>query len=273
MAGEANIDLSVVMPTYRRPVLLQDALSSVLEQRDVSLEVLVVDDCPQGSAAAVVAAVGDPRVRYVRNPQPSQGRPAAVRNFGWPLTRGAILHFMDDDDLLPEGLYADALRTFAQHPRIGFVFGSVQPFGEPSPVLQGEFDLFARAARRAARLQRFGSRRVFAAELLFRDLLFVGGCSLMRRRCVEAVGGFDLGPEIMEDIDLLVRITRLYGARYLQRLALYYRVGPSLMHRPDGVQEIMDRSYAHIQANYRQRFGFTDFYALKVAARTLLDLL
>ena len=258
------------MATYRRPQTIVGSIKSILDQRGVQVDVLVVDDCPDGSAETVVLAIGDPRVRYMRNPHPSNGRPAIPRNVGWPLTSGEIIHFADDDDLVPEGLYADALAEFRRFPDIGVVFGSIEAFGEPSKTLTDEQVLFTRAARRAARLQKLGSARAFAANLLFLDILFVGGSTLVRRRCVAALGGLPAATEIMEDVDFLARATRLFGVRYLNRPSLYYRVGPSMMHSQKDLQAALNRSYLGMQTGYREIFGTFDFYVLKIAARTLL---
>jgi glycosyltransferase involved in cell wall biosynthesis len=264
------IELSVVIPTYRRPKSLVEALQSVLSQRGVRLDVLVVDDCPSGSAESVVRAIDDPRVRYLRHSQHSNGRPAIVRNYAWPLTQGEVLHFMDDDDIVPDGWYAAALGELKRSPNVGIVFGRIEPFGEPSEALQNDRRLFARSAVTASRLQRLGAPWVFAANLLFLDLLFNGGSCVMRRQCLVAVGGYNTNVEIMEDVDLLARATRLFGAKYLDCVSLHYRIWPSLMHRSASVPEIMERSYVTAQANYRREFGSMDFYALKIAARLLL---
>jgi glycosyltransferase involved in cell wall biosynthesis len=264
------IDISVIMATYRRPHTIVAAIKSILDQRAVRVEVLVVDDCPDGSAETTVLGIGDARVRYMRNPNPSNGRPAIPRNVGWPLTSGEIIHFADDDDLVPEGLYEDALAEFRRFPDIGVVFGRMEAFGEPSKTLNDEQALFARAARRASRLQKLGSARAFAANLLFLDLLFVGGSALVRRRCVVALGGLPAATEIMEDVDFLVRATRLFGVRYMDRPSLYYRVGPSMMHSQKDLKGALIRSYIGMQSGYRETFGALDFYTLKIAARTLL---
>jgi glycosyltransferase involved in cell wall biosynthesis len=264
------IDISVIMATSRRPHTIVAAIKSILDQRDVQVEVLVVDDCPDGSAENVVLGIGDPRVRYMHNAHPSNGRPAIPRNVGWPLTSGEIIHFADDDDLVPEGLYADALAEFRRFPKIGIVYGSIEAFGEPSKTLTDEQVMFARAARRSCRLQRLGSARAFAANLLFLNLLFVGGSSLVRRRCLEAVGGLRAELEIMEDVDFLARATRLFGVRYLNRPSLCYRVGPSMMHSQQDLQAAFKRSYLKMQAGYRETFGAFDFYFLKFLAHAVL---
>ena len=264
------IDISIVMATYQRPHTIASAIKSILDQRDVQVDVLVVDDCPNGSAENVVLGIGDPRVRYMRNPHPSNRRPAVPRNAGWPLTSGEIIHFADDDDLVPEGLYADALAEFRRFPKIGIVFGSIEAFGEPSKTLTDERAMFARAARRSSRLQKLGSARAFAANLLFLNLLFVGGSSLVRRRCLEALGALPTDLEIMEDVDFLARATRLFGVRYLNRPSLYYRVGPSMMHSQKDLQAALKRSYVRMQAGYRESFGAFDFYSLKILALAVL---
>ena len=264
------IDISIVMATYRRPTTIVDAIKSILDQRGVHVEVLVVDDCPDGSAESVVLGIGDPRVRYMRNPHPSDRRPAVPRNAGWPLTSGQIIHFADDDDLVPEGLYADALAEFRRLPNIGVMFGSIEAFGESSKTLADEQAMFERAARRAARLQKLGSAWAFAANLLFSELLFVGGSALVRRRCVEALGGLPTTLEIMEDVDFLARATRLFGVKYLNRPSLYYRVWPSMMHSQKDLNAALVRSYIQMQSNYRKKFGTFDFYLLKIAARSVL---
>jgi glycosyltransferase involved in cell wall biosynthesis len=69
----------------------------VLWQRDVDLEVVVVDDGSGDDTAEVVAGLADPRVRLVRHATP-QGVSAA-RNRGAAEARGAWVAFVDDDDL------------------------------------------------------------------------------------------------------------------------------------------------------------------------------
>src|SRR5262249_9697815 len=96
-------DISVVIPTFRRPRELVDAVHSALAQTGFSIEVLVVDDSPEGSAREAIAALDDPRVSYLKRSVPSGGSPALVRNDGWPRTSGRFVHFLDDDDRVAPG--------------------------------------------------------------------------------------------------------------------------------------------------------------------------
>ena len=145
------IDVSVVIPTYRRTTQLIQAIASVQVQGGPTLEILVVDDCPDGSAESTVERMRDPRIVYLRNPNPTGGVPSIVRNLAWPKARGRFVHFLDDDDIVPAGHYAAVAAAFARRPDVGLVFGRVEPFGDgPEAQLQHERRFFAQAARSAA---------------------------------------------------------------------------------------------------------------------------
>src|SRR5690348_15214860 len=99
-------EVSGVVPTFRRPMLRRTALESALDQHGAAAEVIVRDDSPERSAEPVVSSLGDPRVRYLPNPQPTGGFPSIVRNLCWPKASGNFIHFLDDDDIVPPGYYA-----------------------------------------------------------------------------------------------------------------------------------------------------------------------
>jgi glycosyltransferase involved in cell wall biosynthesis len=82
---------SVIIPTYRRPELLAEAVASVLAQTRSDWECVVVDD---GGGLAIDPP--DPRVRVLTRPR--AGGPAAARNTGVAAARGRWLTFLDDDD-------------------------------------------------------------------------------------------------------------------------------------------------------------------------------
>lgn len=145
-----SIDVSVVIPTFRRNQELAEAIASVQAQQGVSLEILVVDDSPEGSAQPVAESLGDRRLCYLRNLHPTGGIPSVARNLGWPRASGRFVHFLDDDDIVPAGHYAAVIAAFASRPEVGLVFGRVEPFGVcPEAQLQHERRYFAQAARNA----------------------------------------------------------------------------------------------------------------------------
>jgi glycosyltransferase involved in cell wall biosynthesis len=89
--------VSVVIPTRNRCRRLFMTLRSALAQRDVNLEIVVVDDGSQDETYKMVTDLGDARIRLVRNESP-RGESGA-RNRGLEQTRGMWVAFLDDDDL------------------------------------------------------------------------------------------------------------------------------------------------------------------------------
>jgi glycosyltransferase involved in cell wall biosynthesis len=86
---------SVIVPTYARPELVTEAVTSVLAQTLSHFEVIVVDDHGDPPAPGVWS---DSRVRTVR--LDANRGVAAARNRGAEMAIGEWLLFLDDDDLL-----------------------------------------------------------------------------------------------------------------------------------------------------------------------------
>ena len=95
--------VSIIIPTHDRPERLRQALISVQAQSFVDWEVIVVDDGTEPPLNDTVGSgFSDPRISFHR--QPSRG-PGPARQLGASLARGALLCFLDDDDLyLPHHL-------------------------------------------------------------------------------------------------------------------------------------------------------------------------
>jgi glycosyltransferase involved in cell wall biosynthesis len=91
--------LSVIIPTYNRARLVETSVRSILE-RQLSTEVIVVDDGSTDETEAVVRSIGRD-VLYVRQ---ANAGPAAARNRGFAASRAPYVTFLDsDDEWLPNG--------------------------------------------------------------------------------------------------------------------------------------------------------------------------
>lgn len=88
--------VSVIIPTFNRARTLPRAVRSVLNQSYAELELLIMDDGSTDDTAELVAAIGDPRIRYVRL-EGNRGASRA-RNAGLRLARGEFIAFQDSDD-------------------------------------------------------------------------------------------------------------------------------------------------------------------------------
>jgi GT2 family glycosyltransferase len=262
------IDISVVIPTFRREKQLLEAIDSVLAQRDVTFEVIVVDDSPDGSARSAVGSVTDPRVQYIQRPEPSRGRPALVRNDGARAAKGRYLYFLDDDDILEPGALTSLSSALDSNPKAGMAFGVIVPFGTDEAELEHQRHYFAAARRKAARLR---GAKGLSASLLFCPSVLVNSACMCRRDAFVAVGGFDAEIAFCEDADFWARVAHATGFVFLDTPVVRYRTGaPSLMHSLAENDERQHVSYRRIQNKYREAHGLLQFLAMKIWARAIL---
>ena len=109
-----SLAASVVIPTRNRANLLALTLRSVLGQRDVDIEVVVVDDGDGPETAALVNALEDARVRLIRNSEP-HGE-CGARNCGVAAAQREWVAFCDDDDLwAPDKLSSQLVAAADEH--------------------------------------------------------------------------------------------------------------------------------------------------------------
>jgi len=116
----------VVLTMGKRPDELQAGVASILAQRDVDIDVVVVGNgwIPTGLPS---------QVRTLALPE-NLGIPAG-RNAGVPEVDGEYLFFLDDDACLAdEGFLADLARRFAADPTLGLIQPRVvDPTGAIAP--------------------------------------------------------------------------------------------------------------------------------------------
>lgn len=102
-----TLRLTVLIPSWNAASSIERAMASILEERAVPLECVVIDDGSTDGTADVVQAVADrdPRVVLVR--LPTNEGVSNARNRGLEVVRGEWLAFLDADDrLLPGGVAA-----------------------------------------------------------------------------------------------------------------------------------------------------------------------
>ncbi|MFL9917768.1 glycosyltransferase family A protein [Paraburkholderia fungorum] len=97
--------ISVIIPTHRRPVLLERALHSIKSQvSPISYEIIVVaDEWNPADDEVCQRLLGPDDIKIKRNGPPSR---AQSRNLGLELASGKYAMFLDDEDAWQPGLLA-----------------------------------------------------------------------------------------------------------------------------------------------------------------------
>ncbi len=112
---------AVVLTQGKRPQELLAAVESLLRQRDITLDLVVVGNGWQPTGLP-------PEVTCIGLPE-NLGIPAG-RNAGVPHVSGEYLFFLDDDEVIPDdGMLAEAARRMAADPRIGMIQPRIDVIG------------------------------------------------------------------------------------------------------------------------------------------------
>jgi glycosyltransferase involved in cell wall biosynthesis len=199
--------VSVIIPTYNRAALVQEAVASVLAQTCRDFELLVVDDgSTDGTAAALTPLAG--QINLLRHP--SRRGVSAARNTGIAAARGVWLALLDSDDLwLPEKL-ARQLAYLAAHPEL--------------ELCQTEETW----VRRGVRVNPPLTHRKAGGRIFFQSLercLVSPSAVILHRRLLKKHGAFDEDLPAAEDYDLWLRLSWRYTVGLLPEPLIIKRGG------------------------------------------------
>jgi glycosyltransferase involved in cell wall biosynthesis len=114
--------VSTIITVFNRPLLVAEAIGSVLAQTYRPVEVIVVDDGSTDNTATVVRRIADAHpgvVRYVG--KQNEGFARAV-NTGLKLVAGEFVQFLDSDDVLLPEKFAEQVAGLRAHPECGISY-------------------------------------------------------------------------------------------------------------------------------------------------------
>lgn len=185
--------ISVVLPTYSRRRILQDAIASVLAQDEQDFELIIVDDCSVDDTQSYLKTLTDPRIRALKPPH-NLGT-AGARNLGLEAARANIVAFLDSDDLCLAQRLSAPLAAFTREPEVVATLSSCVRFNPKGTHVARMPELTLPAA---------------AFEwALISDLIGVDGTGItVRRQVALDIGGFCRRVRCLEDREFMIRMAR-----------------------------------------------------------------
>jgi glycosyltransferase involved in cell wall biosynthesis len=200
-----NIQISVVIPTFKRPHFIKKAIDSVIAQTFSNWELIVVDDNPKDSDARKETVnvlreyESNPRISYILQPENKGG--SAARNTGIKQARGEYIAFLDDDDLwLPEKLEAQ-MKCFEE--------------GESSTGLVYTGHKTINEADGEVRVIKPKVKGDVLERLLGRNYIGTTSTILCKKKLLLEAGLFDEQLPARQDIDLYLRLARICTFDYV----------------------------------------------------------
>ena len=202
--------VTVVIPTFNRPLLLVRAVESVIRQTFQDLEVVVVIDGSDPATKEALERVGDPRLRYVELTQKVGGSEA--RNVGAREAKGSWIALLDDDDeWLPNKLEKQ--------------LESVQSAKGNSVLVTSRYICRASDAPDVVRPRRLPKPGELISEFMFDYLCYFQTSTFLCSKQLFLKVPFDHSLPFFQDIDWFLRITReddLELVVVAEPLSIYY---------------------------------------------------
>jgi glycosyltransferase involved in cell wall biosynthesis len=202
--------ISIIIPAYKAEKYIEETIRSVIQQTIMDWELIVVDDGSPDNLGEVVKKLQleDSRIQYVR--QKNAGVSTA-RNYGYNLSKGDYIAFLDADDVwLPNNLSLK-LEKFAIDKTLGLVHSDTEVI-----------DSFSK---------RIGEIKQGKEGYILEDLLLWNGTCipapssiLVKREVLEKVGGFDKELSTAADQEFFFRVAAQYKIGRVSEVTWFYRV-------------------------------------------------
>lgn len=225
MSDEPRPRVSVVVLTWNRRPLLEQALASVLAQTAGDLEVLVVDNESADDTEAYVRSHPDPRVRYLRNA--NGGNLSVNRNFAIERARGTWVAFCDDDDVWAPDKLERQLAEAEAHPDAGVICADAVYFSADETGTVTEYGTLLSARE---------DRWLDLEDMLSGRNEVVLSSAMVRREALDDVGAWDTDPGIfaIEDYQYWLRTAAAgHRIRRIGEPLLRYRMHGAMVSHAD----------------------------------------
>lgn len=189
--------VSVVVPVYNAEQYVNEALLSLVAQTYSNLEIIAVDDGSTDGSAALVSAIGDPRIKLIRLSR-NHGQSVA-QNVGIEHAEGEFVAILGADDVAHIDRIHAQVAYLEANPSVGVV-GTSYHLCDQDGVVIGTFRV-----------------PVDPVSILWRLMLHnpIGAPTVMiRRDALRRAGVFDPDLRFAEDLELwgrLAAVTRIGG--------------------------------------------------------------
>ena len=202
----SSASVTVCIPTYNRAALVASAIDSVLGQTFQDYMLLVMDNASDDDTEAVVRAVDDPRLRYVRHPR--NIGPGANFNACLAAAESECVLLLCDDDVLDPQFLDTAVPALRADDRVGFVYSTWRR-RQPDGTLED----------RVINLTGLTERTTIPGDDLvnriIRQSMVAHMSGVLMRRAAIPRGGFDPRDSFAMDFGLLLRMAAEWDAVFL----------------------------------------------------------
>ena len=117
--------VSTVIPAFNRPVMLREAVDSVLAQTYRPIEIIIVDDGSTDRTPHVAEELSRTHRDTVRFIRKENSGPGPTRETGRQIARGEFIQYLDSDDLLRPRKFELQVQALRDRPECGAAYGYI----------------------------------------------------------------------------------------------------------------------------------------------------
>lgn len=210
------ITISCIVPVYNAELYLRKTLHSLLCQKELPAEILIIDDGSRDNTCEIAAEAAK-RDRQIRVFSFSTNNGvSAARNFGLQAAYGDWILFLDGDDIADANLISRQLQRIRQLAREGYgdiilVHSAYQ-----------QIDVFDKAIGGSTRWKQVEPKETVGYFLLRNPIITASGV-LARKDALLATGGFNRALRYAEDWDLWLRLAQMGSFGYVDDPLVFVR--------------------------------------------------
>ena len=216
--------VSICIPTYNRPELLERAVRSCLAQTFTDFEVIITDNSDNDASRDLVTRLADPRIRYYKN-ETNVG-PWANGNRAAALATGRHIKFLMDDDLIKPEFLARTVEALEKHPSAGVAMAPMDIIDAEDRRIFPRFYVFRRMEYRYRYQVGDGliDRRRILKDFLTRDYpCCVPSGILYRGEALRPLLPTDPKTDFAGDVAASMHIATRYDFYYIDRVLSSWR--------------------------------------------------
>ncbi|WP_320046299.1 glycosyltransferase family 2 protein [uncultured Ilyobacter sp.] len=217
-----NPALTIAIPTYKRPLLLKEALDSALNQIDyIDYEVIVVDNDSDSDTETekLIKSYNNPKLLYYKN----EVNLGLVGNWNRciELARGKWYSMLHDDDLLAETFLKEAVKVLDKNPNISFL--------KVNNLILDERDLTKKDRLKLKFIEKIKNLRKKLRRLKEVDYIINNPMNgpvgiIMKKENAMSLGGFSERAYPALDYVFFTRYFLKYDTYFYNKTLCYYRI-------------------------------------------------
>ena len=201
--------VTVIIPAYNNSAFTLKTVESIINQTYKNIEIIVIDD---GSTDDTKKLLKKYNYKIIYVYQENQGA-CSARNKGMKLSTGTYIAHIDCDDIYEPTKISQCVDFLEKNPQYGFVYTDVKLIDSNDNPILGVKKFYNHP----------GSGYI-AKKIIKSHYVLTNSTLLAKKECFLEVGGFDENIFISADREMIIRLSRVFKAGYINKPLTKYRV-------------------------------------------------